>query len=119
MIEDGFYSLSFFHAGQEPMDSAQTVALFRDGRLLGSDPLGGVFSGRYSPCHWDHEIGLEGRFVVPRHSVLVTGQRTGDSPVTLAFSGWLDARCRQRRGTIEIGGRWLSVQLTFMHGVPH
>jgi hypothetical protein len=47
MLRDGIYGLAYA-AGRERMPTeGSALATLRDGRILGSDPWGGVFSGSW------------------------------------------------------------------------
>jgi hypothetical protein len=77
MLEDGIYGLRFAasHDG-EPADGSG-LAVLRDGKVLGSDPLGAVFTGTYEfdAARKLNKVRL--RLDVPPDGVLVTGFSAG------------------------------------------
>ena len=75
MLEDGIYGL-YFTAARAcacKSESSQALAVLRDGKVLGSDPWGGVFAGscEFDPTDRANKVRLQ--FGVPPEGMLVTG----------------------------------------------
>lgn len=91
MLEDGIYGLAYA-AGRERMPSeGSALATLRGGRILGSDPWGGVFTGY---CRFDAARRLntiELRLEVPPNGELITGFSAGPAgariDIVAAFEG--------------------------------
>ena len=52
MLRDGIYGLAYAAGGERMPTEGSALATLRDGRILGSDPWGAVFSGS---CRFDAE----------------------------------------------------------------
>ena len=49
MLRDGIYGLAYATGRERMPTEGSALATLRDGRILGSDPWGGVFSGSWLP----------------------------------------------------------------------
>jgi hypothetical protein len=87
MLENGIYGLRFAasHDG-EPADGSG-LAVLRDGKVLGSDPLGAVFTGTYEFDAARQLNRVRLRLDVPPDGVLVTGFSAGATGATLDIAG--------------------------------
>lgn len=117
MIDEGVYGLSFEAsgiAGGGRSASGEGLAVFRGGLILGSDPHGGVFRGRY---HYDPACGeavVEVQLAIPPHGVLVTGLEAGPEGAFLDVSGRFRPRHPISSAVVDIAGAPVAVELRFM-----
>ena len=116
MIDDGVYGLSFEAPavpGAEQLAS-EGLAVLRGGLILGSDPHGGVFRGRY---HYDPACGeavVEVQLAIPPHGVLLTGLAAGPEGAFVDVSGRFRPRHPISSAVVEIAGAPVAVELRFM-----
>ena len=95
------------------------LAVLREGKVLGSDPLGAVFTGTYQfdPARQLNKVRL--RLDVPADGVPVTGFAAGPSGATLdivsAFAGTL----AETTSFIQIAGAPVGVQIRYLGPLPN
>ena len=117
MIDDGVYGLHFEAAasrGGEGPASVEGLAVLRGGLILGSDPHGGVFRGRY---HYDPACGeavVEVQLAIPPHGVLLTGLAAGPEGAFVDVSGRFRPRHPISSAVVDIAGAPVAVELRFM-----
>jgi len=119
MLADGIYGLQYTatHEG-EPADG-DALAVLRDGKVLGSDPWGGVFIGC---CEFDssaHRHTVRLRFDVPPEGVLITGFSAGPTGAVLDIVGSFEHRAPQSTAVIEVAGAPVAVHLTYLGPLPN
>jgi len=119
MLENGIYGLDYRaqRAGEE--DGGSALAVLRDGKILGSDPWGGVFTGLYDydPDHRLNKVRL--RFNVPPEGVLVTGFCAGPSGATLDIVSAFEETTHKMATVVEVSGAFVEVQLTYLGPLPN
>ena len=98
MLEDGIYGLWFAASQNGEPENGSGLAVLREGKVLGSDPLGAVFTGTYEfdAARQLNKVRL--RLDVPADGVLVTGFSAGPSGATLDIVG----ASRARRGDARL-----------------
>lgn len=116
MVNEGVYMVSFAAeaAAPERAERVEAIAVLRDGRLLGSDPNGGVFTGCY---RYDADRGkalVDVELAVPPHGVLVTGLTAGPDGLTLALSGRFDPPRPVSSAVLDVAGEAVAVELRFL-----
>lgn len=111
MIDDGVYGLSF-ETPARPGDGG--LAVLRGGLILGSDPHGGVFRGRYRYDPACGEATVEVRLAVPPHGVLLTGLEAGPEGAFLDVSGRFRPGRPVSSAVVDIAGTPVAVELRFM-----
>src|SRR5688572_32639123 len=104
MLENGIYGLRFAasHDG-EPADGSG-LAVLRDGKVLGSDPLGAVFTGTYEFDEARKLNKVRLRLDVPPDGVLVTGFSAGTTGATLDIAGAFSGSAPDTTAFIQIAG---------------
>jgi hypothetical protein len=87
MLEGGIYGLWFAASQNGEPENGSGLAVLREGKVLGSDPLGAVFTGTYEfdAARQLNKVRL--RLDVPADGVLVTGFSAGPSGATLDIVG--------------------------------
>jgi hypothetical protein len=115
MLEDGIYGLRFAasHDG-EPADGSG-LAVLRDGKVLGSDPLGAVFTGTYE---FDAARQLN-RVRLRLDGVLVTGFSAGATGATLDIAGAISGSAADTAAFIQIAGAPVGVQIRYLGPLPN
>lgn len=118
MVRDGVYGLTLVPpltaGGASPADKVEALAVLRAGRLLGSDPNGGVFTGRYRYDAACGEAVVSLRLAVPPHGVLLTGLAAGPEGLLLDLSGRFALPEPVSSGTVVVAGVPVSVELEFV-----
>lgn len=120
MLDDGIYGLRFestgagADAGPPSFGEGEALAVLRAGRILGSDPHGGVFRGR---CRYDAACGeaiVDVRLAVPPNGVLVTGLEAGSEGAFLDVSGRFPPPKPVSSAVVDLGGVPVAVALRFV-----
>lgn len=120
MLENGIYGLHYRAAGQErEADAGRALAVLRDGKILGSDPWGGVFAGscEFDPAGRINKVRL--RFDVPPDGTLITGFSAGPAGAVLDIVGAVQRAGSEMATVVEVAGTPVSVQLTYLGPLPN
>ena len=119
MLEDGIYGLRFAASHDGEPENASGLAVLRQGKVLGSDPLGAVFTGTYEfdAARQLNKVRL--RLDVPPDSILVTGFSTGPSGATLDIVGAFAGTSADTTAFVQIAGAPVGVQLTYLGPLPN
>lgn len=121
MIDEGLYSVEYRSAVPCSSDgeSGSALAVFRNGKILGSDRWGAVFMGSYEfdPVSEINAVHL--RLHVPPRGQLVTGFAAGPEGAVLEISGQFDRAAPLARTVAEIGGKPLEVTMTYLGALPN
>lgn len=96
----------------------EALAIVRDGAIMGSDPWGGVFEGRFSALSVNRKHGFRIVFNVPPGGCLVTGQCAGEAGAAVAIEGELDSQGVSSLHTVDVGGAQVGVQLRYIGPLP-
>jgi hypothetical protein len=118
MLEDGLYGLRYSTLCEDRCDGGNALAVLRNGRVLGSDPWGGVFIGS---CEFDTETGqnkVRLQFDVPPDGTLITGFSAGPEGAVLDIVGALEAARPRSATVVEVAGTRVSVELTYLGPLP-
>lgn len=119
MIDDGVYGLSFESplkrdGAATPAWSGEALAVLRGGVILGSDPHGGVFRGRYRYDPVCGEAVIEVQLAIPPHGVLLTGLEAGSEGAFVDVSGRFRPKRPVSSAVVDIAGAPLAVELRYM-----
>lgn len=123
MVRDGLYGLRIAApqagggpqpAGRGSAERVEALAVLRGGRLLGSDPNGGVFTGHYRYDASCGEAVVTLRLAVPPNGVLLTGLEVGPEGMMLDLSGRFAPPQPLSSGTVVVAGIPVSVELEFV-----
>ena len=88
-------------------------------RILGSDRHGGTFTGSYDFDPEAQTNTLHVRLAVPPGGMLVTGFDAGPKGATLEIVGRFDRAAPVSKSKVEIAGRPVDVQLTYLGPLPN
>jgi hypothetical protein len=118
MLQDGIYGLHYTAVGDGAADAGKALAVLRGGKILGSDPWGGVFTGscEFDPAERLSKVRL--RFEVPPEGTLITGFSAGPAGATLDIVGAIPRPAPKATTVVEVAGVPLSVQLTYLGPLP-
>ena len=119
MLEDGIYALRFAATHDGEPEHGSGLAVLREGKVLGSDPLGAVFTGSYE---FDAARGLNKvklRVDLPPDGILVTGLPTGPKGTTLDVAGAFMSTPREASAFLQIAGAPLGVQIRYLGPLPN
>jgi hypothetical protein len=118
MLADGIYGLAYA-AGRERMPTeGSALATLRSGRILGSDPWGGVFTGS---CRFDAARRLSTvdlRRDVPPHGELITGVSAGPAGACIDIVAALEGGAPKLSSIVNVAGRPVRVELTYLGPLP-
>jgi hypothetical protein len=114
MLKDGLYDLSYRSVEASAPPIGYGLASLRNGKILGSDRWGGVFSGsyRFDPNRGVGEVHV--RLNAPPDGVLITGLPSGPSGLELDLVAELN---RDERGTsamVNVGGCPVAVEFSYI-----
>ncbi len=119
MLDEGIYGLAYTGEHLGEADGGDALAVLRNGKILGSDRWGGVFSGSYE---YDAAAGtnkVHVRLDVPPEGVLVTGFSAGRDGATIDIVGCFERAAPEASITIDIAGRPVDIKLTYLGPVPN
>jgi hypothetical protein len=119
MLEDGIYGLRFAasHDG-EPTDGSG-LAVLRDGKVLGSDPMGAVFTGTYEFDATRQLNKVRLRLDIPADGELVTGFAAGAAGATLDVVGAFAGSSAETTVFMQIAGAPVGVQIRYLGPLPN
>jgi hypothetical protein len=121
MLKDGLYNLRYRAEGSgrdRGAEGGAGLAILREGRVLGSDPWGGLFVGS---CAFDSETRrnlLRLRLEVPPDGELITGFSAGPAGAVLDIVGAVASTPPATTTVVEVAGAPVSVELTYLGPLP-
>jgi len=119
MLEDGLYGLKYTTVCEGGSDAGSALAVLRNGRILGSDPWGGVFVGS---CEFDPDAGLDKvrlQFDVPPEGKLITGFSAGPAGAVLDIVAAVEGASPLAATVVEVAGMPVNVELTYLGPLPN
>jgi len=119
MLDDGVYTLTYFATDCAQPSIASGLAVLRNGKILGSDRLGSVFTGSYAYDATRQINTVHVRLKVPDGGVLVTGFAAGSEAVTLEIAGSFERAAPTSTATVDVEGAPVDVRLTYLGALPH
>jgi hypothetical protein len=119
MLEDGIYGLWFAASQDGKPEYGSGLAVLREDKVLGSDPLGAVFTGTYEfgTARQLNKVRL--RLDVPADGVLVTGFSAGPSGASLDIVGAFAGTSGETPAFIQIAGAPVGVQIRYLGPLPN
>lgn len=116
MLENGLYDLRFQPIATEPSSGGNALAILRNGKILGSDPWGGVFAGS---CEFDTEARktkVHVRLGVPPEGTLVTGFSAGPEGAVLDIVGAFENATPET--VVDVAGAQVKLHLVYIGPLP-
>jgi hypothetical protein len=116
MFDDGIYGLSFESRAVDGSgrDRGEGLAVLRAGRIVGSDPHGGVFIGsyQYDAARGDDLVTV--RISVPPHGVLLTGFEAGPDGAVVEVSARFAEPRPVASAVVDVAGAPVEVELRYV-----
>lgn len=119
MFDQGIYSLHYRGRDMAEHDGGNALAVLRNGKIFGSDRWGGVFAGSYEFDAADESTRVHVRIDVPPNGELVTGFAAGPKGASIDIAGKFDRPAPQSISVVEVAGRPVEVQLTYLGPLPN
>ncbi len=118
MLENGLYALRFAASLNGEPEEGRGLAVLRDGKVLGSDPMGAVFSGTYE---FDARRNLNKfrlQLEIPAGGILITGFTAGPEGASLDVVGAFADALDDGSAFLQIDGAPLGVQIRYLGPPP-
>jgi len=119
MLDEGLYGLSYAGEHQGEVDHGQGLAVLRNGKILGSDRWGGVFTGSYEYDPVSQANNVHVRLEMPPDAMLVTGFSSGPEGATLDILGAFERAAPVSSAVVEIAGVPVAIELTYLGPLPN
>lgn len=119
MLDEGLYSLDYRVSRRGKRDGDSALAALRNGKILGSDRFGGVFAGSYEFDSASQRNNVHVRMQVPPDGELVNGFAAGPAGALLEIVASFERAAPASKACIEIEGRPLEIQLTYLGPLPN
>lgn len=120
MLEDGLYGLRFVATdGDDEPGASGGLAVLRSGTVLGSDPLGAVFTGTYEYDDGRELNRVRLRLDVPPDGVLVNGYAAGPHGATLHIAGAFPRASVDTAAYLQVAGSPISVEIRYLGPLPN
>jgi hypothetical protein len=115
VAHEGVYGLSFTAPPQaDSGERVEGLAVLRGGRVLGSDPHGGVFTGHYYYDAARGEAVIAVRLAIPPNGVLLTGLDAGPDGLLVDISGRFAPAKPVSSGVVDVAGAPIAVELRYV-----
>lgn len=119
MLEDGIYGLRFVASDGAEEGQRGGLAVLREGSVLGSDPLGAVFTGTYEFDAKRQLNRVRLRLDVPPDGVLLTGFAAGPHGATLHVAGAFPGASVDTTAFLQIAGAPMGVEIRYLGPLPN
>ena len=118
MLADGIYALRFAASQDGEAGQGSGLAVLREGKVLGSDPMGAVFTGTYEFDAARQLNRVRLRLDVPPGGELITGFSAGLAGATLDVAGAF-ASSTGETAFIQIAGAPMGVEIRYLGPLPN
>jgi hypothetical protein len=115
MFDEGIYDLSYAANDANGRDEGSGIVLLREGRILGCDRSGGLFTGNYD-FDGTHQVHLH--LVVPPGGMLVTGFCAGPEGARLDIVCQFDRAASEASTVVTLHGAPVEVRLAYIGPLP-
>ena len=124
MFDEGIYGVTYRgrarnHSCDQDQPGGEALAVLRNGKILGSDRWGGIFSGSYE---FDPVAGLNKvhvRIDVPPDGELITGFAAGPKGATFDIVVSLERATPKAAATVSVAGEPVDVEFSFLGPLPN
>lgn len=121
MFRNGIYRIDYRNPLDHEAPGDDALVVMRDGRMIGSDRYGGVFSGAarrspLPPLGPKETIGVQ--MTVPPGGSLVTGHKAGPTGATIDILGRLDPALDHQTATIDVAGHPVELRVSYLGPLP-
>lgn len=114
MLRDGIYALEYRGLRGRQGNSDGALAVLRDGRILGTDPFGGVFAGHYLRDARARRETILVRMRVPPDGELVNGFAAGPEGALIEIVASFERGSGDREARVEVAGWPIEIKLTYL-----
>lgn len=118
MLRDGIYHVAYAADTQTPGCHDEALAIVRDGKILGSDRNGGVYSGFVDQDGSGDRDSVVLICEVPPGGELVTGFSAGPHGAIIPISGVVAADALWQQTRLMIAGQALDIELAYLGPLP-
>lgn len=117
MFRNGVYKVCYRSPLDEPGFHDHALAVMRDGKIIGSDRMGGVFTGeeRCAPRAGDS---VSVKFTVPPGGELITGFVAGPKGANVKIKTPLDPEKLAQFAVIDVAGEPVEVEVIYLGPLP-
>lgn len=119
MLDEGIYSLNYRAEIAGRADADDALAVLRNGRILGSDRWGGMFTGSYEYDAATTTNTVHIRMQIPPGGRLISGYTAGPAGGTLDFVVSLERAAPVSTTTVDVAGQSVAVELTYLGPLPN
>jgi len=116
-LSDGLYRIGYRASGEHDGDHA--LAVLRNGKLIGADRHGGMFEGSYRYDRRRATNIIELRLEIPPDGLLISGLAVGPAGASLSVICSIAKAVPVSRTTVEIAGRMVAIELSFLSPLPN
>jgi hypothetical protein len=117
MFRNGIYKIFYRDPADEDGSFEDALAVVRNGKVIGADRYGGVFTGE-PRCALGLLETLKLQLNMPPGGELVTGYVAGPSGVSLDIIGRLDPMRDNQTAVVEIGGEPVELVVSYLGPLP-
>lgn len=119
MFDEGIYCLTCRAQERGPCNADSSLAVLRNGKILGSDRQGVLFTGFYEYDSVTQLNKMHVRFQVPPNGVLFTGGGAGPGGAIVDIVGAFDWATPTSQALVEVEGAKVELQLTYLGPLPN
>lgn len=119
MLDEGIYSLTCRVNDRQMDESDAALAVLRNGKILGSDRQGGLFTGSYEYDAATQRNKMHVRLQVPPNGVLFTGGGAGPGGAVVDIVGAFDRAAPASNAVVDVRGEQVELQLTYLGPLPN
>jgi len=119
MLDEGIYSLSCRAKDSENFAAQSSLAVLRNGKILGSDRQGSLFTGSYEYDSTSQRNRMHVRFQVPPNGVIFTGSGAGPGGAVVDIVGAFDRAAPTAQATVDVEGEAVELRLTYLGPLPN
>jgi hypothetical protein len=117
MFRNGIYKVCYRSPHDDDDFSEHALAVLRDGQIIGSDRLGGVFTGA-PRCGSAADDCISVDLTVPPGGELVNGFVAGPAGATIQIKTRLDPEKIAQVAVIDVAGEPVEIQLIYLGPLP-
>lgn len=115
MLRDGLYQVAYGPPGSAPGAGDFALASVRDGRIMGSDPHGGIYRGNNGRQRLlSSSAAIELTCTIPPDGELVTGLAAGAGGAMVTIKGTLDPGAASQKAVFHVAGQPIMVEITYL-----
>ncbi len=118
MFEQGLYKIAYRSLDTKTPETGSALAILRDGKILGSDRNGGVFTGAVEFQSESGHSQVRLKFDVPPDGELITGFLGGTQGTTLNIEGHFQSPNPNSKAIIKVGSGRIEVELSYLGPLP-